>query len=401
MSVTPLGNLISWTKGRSIVASVTVGSVAATNLHVNAALTDDVTNQQFGDADFVACTNADATCTPVTTLPANSTQRLYLRPRVDTEPAPGKYVGTVQLVANEGKSDSAQLTIAVTSGYYRGLGIFFVALGTILSYAITIGVRNRMVRLQMLETVAAVRDRLTVVADQLAACSPAPAPTPITERSIGIVQGALKISTLDRANLLPRLWSLDPASYVNAAGFKDRMDQAAAWTTVISHVVNLGFAQIAHLNARKPAAPAAAAAALQANDQAIATAWGQIDALATNRSGAIEPAPDLATVDAAITLAVSTAQNVVGHIGGGPSDTADSERLVKQVNVLSFASWAVAALLTTLIGSYVMVISHNDFGRLNDLWLCLFWGLGLPTVTQLSQATPSTIAGTVGITLPK
>lgn len=401
LSVSPLGSQLSWTKGQSIVTSVTVGDVPATNLHVNAALTDDVTAKQFGDADLVACPTPDVKCTPVTTLPADTSQRLYLRPRLGTQPAPGKYVGTVQLVANEGKSDSAQLTIEVTTGFYIGLGIALVTLGTLLSFAITIGVRNRMVRLQMLQTVGAVSDRLGVVEDQLAACAPKPEPTPITTRAISIAHEALTIGALDRAGLLPRLWSLDPASFVNAAGFKDRVDQAAGWTTVLGHIVNLGFAQLVHIYANRPSGPAVAAATAQANDMAITTAWNQIDALATNQSGAIEAAPNLANVDAQIAAAVNGTQSIVGRIGGGPSGTIDSERLVKQVSILSFASWAVAALLTTLVGSYVMVVSHNDFGRLNDLWLCLFWGLGLPTVTQLSQATPSTIAGSVGITLPK
>lgn len=391
MSIAPLGSQIRWTKGASIVTSVTVGGTQATNVHVDASLTDDVTARQFGEADFIACPTPSSSCVPVTSLPANATQRLYLRPRADSAPAPGRYVGTIQLVADQGKSDAAQFTINVTSGFYIALGILFVALGTLLSLAVTVGVRNRMVRLQMLNAVTAVRDSLEAVEDQLNACDPKPEATPITARSIGIVRGALSIDELERANLLPRLWSVDPASFVNGANFKERIAQAAAWTTVLGHIVNLGFARIAQITA----------AAAQKNDAAILAAWRQVDALATNKSGAIEPAPDLAGVDNAINAAVNAAQSAVGPIGGGPPGTIDSERLNKQINMLSFASWAVAALLTTLVGSYVMVLSHNDFGRANDLWLCLFWGLGLPTVTQLSQATPSTIAGSIGITLPK
>jgi len=79
-----------------------------------------------------------------------------------------------------------------------------------------------------------------------------------------------------------------------------------------------------------------------------------------------------------------------------------SQRMQFQIEVLSWATWAVAALITVLVGSYLLVIANLDFGRASDLWLCFFWGLGLPAAgSQLSQATPSSLAGSLGINLVK
>jgi hypothetical protein len=424
--VAPLNSGFSWTEGQSIVTTVTVGPKPATNILVNAGLVDTATGAQFGGGDLVACQAVQADpkkpdCTPVTSLQPNTTQRVYIRPKSGMAPFPGKYTGTVQLTANEGKSDGAQFTINVTTGGYLALGVFMVALGTLLSMIVTVGVRNRMVRLQMIRSVEAVLSRLTIVELQLAGCKGDK--TPSTTITIGNVRTALSIGTLDAEGLLPRSYSVNAAGFADAADFKDRLDNAAAWVTVLGHVVNLGFAQLTHLagqtasiaaaagiRAATPgaAAGAGAAAALAAGNNmtsAIAAAWQEIDALAESKSGQFEPAPDLSATDTQIAGYVASvtavALTAAGPIGGGPSKAMDSERLNVQINVLSFASWALAALLTTLVGSYVMVLSHLDFGSPGDLWLCLFWGFGLPTVTQLSQATPTSIAGSVGVTLPK
>jgi hypothetical protein len=42
------------------------------------------------------------------------------------------------------------------------------------------------------------------------------------------------------------------------------------------------------------------------------------------------------------------------------------------------------------------MVSHLDFGRPGDIWLCILWDLGLPSVSQFAQATPSSLAGRLG-----
>lgn len=424
MSAIPVGSHVSWTKDFAIVAIVTVGPKTATNLQINPSLGDDVTHVQFGNGDLLACRNATGTCARVVGIYANKSVKLFLRPKAGAMPAPGRYAGTIQLVANEGKSDAASFTIDVTSGYHRALGVGLVALGTLLSLFITVGIRNRMVRYQMLQGVGAVSDRLVAVEKHLKPSFEKLGEQPNTTKSLALVNAALTVSALQKATLIPRAWALDPASFVSKAEFKTRLDNAAGWAVALGHVATLGLERLCDMETRVPAiahaAGDAAAAKLgaKAGDEesaraaaekdlstAIATAAHAIDRAAISKSGQFEPPPDLAALDKAIDDAIkpveALALNLGGPIGGAAPDTLSSERIAMQVNVLSITSWVVAALLTTMVGSYVMVFSHSDFGRLNDLWLCLFWGLGLPTVTQLSQATPTSVAGMIGVTLPK
>lgn len=395
LALTPLGSQISWSDHNAIVASATVIGAPATALIANVVLTDESTARQLGNADFDACANVIGRCQIVTTLPANSTSRVYLRPRASDAPSPGKYAGSIQLIAKEGKSDSAPFTVDVTSLSYQIAGILLVAFGTVLSLLTTVCVRNRLARKQMLLAAAAIRRRIADIERDIPALKPPTEAATETAKTAGLVRAALSTEQLDKASLLPRLWSIDAESIASSPNFKTRIDTGSAWALVLSHIVTLGFKPLVFLDDNKPAGTSQTAV------DGIRTTWKTIDALARSKSGAFEQAPDLAGVDADIEAALKAARSLMSPIGGGVGRATEEERLNMQINLLSFAGWAIAAMLTIMVGSYVMVISHLDFGRPTDLWLCLFWGLGLPTVTQLSQATPSTVAANVGVILPK
>lgn len=409
-NVVSLVSTLSWSVDRPIAAMVTVGPVPATNVVANAVLTDDATAVAFGAADMQVCMNRTGQCQRATGLAANQTYRLFLRPPADVQPMPGKYTGAITLISSEDKSAASQVTVHVTDSAHKALGVVSILVGVLLSFAVTIGVRNQLARKQLLAPAAELRDSFSAFAVRLAGLRCQGVAADNTTRCAREWKERLGDASLTRKSYVPGVFAI--AAPVAAAGqpYQKLLDNAGAWTAVLSRIIDNGLDPLSKLDLSQITAPAKQKTAADA----ISAAWRNIDAQAKTlgeRLAAATPdqpaAPALEALDSTISVEVRKAQAAYDGALGLVSDVAPvrrtaSQRLQFQIAVLSSATWAIAALFTVLVGSYVLVISNLDFGRVSDLWLCFFWGVGLPTAgSQLSQATPSSLAGSLGVNVVK
>jgi hypothetical protein len=407
-NVVSLGGIMSWSDDRPIAAVVTVGPVPATNLVADAVLTDETTATAFAAGDLQICTNRTGNCNQTTTLGPNRTYRLFLRPPADVRPSPGKYTGSIELIASEAQSAAANVTIYVTDCLHRFFGIFALLVGVLLSGGVTVGIRNQLARLQLLAPAVALRtafDALEKRAQPLK-CLGRGAKTTVAR--IDDWQKRLSDSSLERNSFVPGWLSITAPTATASQPYQQMLDNAGAWTIALAQIIDKGLAPLSKLstNGIDPAK-------LQAAQKAIADAWTAVDDLALPSDslgdGPAPPAPATAALDDAIAVQLAKANAALVTAGIGavalalsrPGATA-SEQLRFQIAVLGLASWIIAALLTGTVGSYILVFINLGFGTTNDLWACFLWGLGLPAVGgQLAQATPSSLASSLGVSLAK
>ncbi len=400
LNLLSMGGPLAWSDTTPIVAALQVGPVAATGVDLNAVLTDDATNERFAGGGLRICAEPTGTCTPVTALPANQTTKVFLRLRDDaTPPAAGKYVGTVEFYAKEGKASAGQLTITVTSWPQKIVGMALIALGLLLSFGFTIGVRNGLLRAQLLAPAAELRDRLGELQARLTALSSG-FETPLISGLLRTLRDQLSDKALEGANFVPGVFAPAFSPQANATLYQQFLDRVGAWSIALQHIIGQGLKPLAQMSTatvpdtQKPAIGAAFAAAVKT-----------IDGLAAIASPSDGPQP-IANIDQAIGAALDAVKTALANakvppVGGAVPVVSDSDHLRFQISVLSLALWVYAGLLSWVAGSFLLVLNHLDFGRPWDYAWCLGWGLGLPAASQLAQATPTTISASLGVTLAK
>lgn len=405
LDIVSLPAAVSWSKDQPIAATLMVGPVAASDIHVNALLTDDTTEKRFAGGALQLCENALADCKAITELPANTTKLAYLRPSNAARQAPGKYSGTVEIIASGNRGTPANIVVYVTNGCVKALGCLLLLVGIALSLGTTLFIRNRLARAQLLAPAAALLDAFRALDAELCkiVTHNVTAVTVNTQARIGDWRKSLSVDALENASLVPPWWSVNPVSPAISQTYQTLLDNAGAWSQVLTYLIASGFEPVAKYDFSKlPSAD-------QATEDAFTAVWTALDACAVPLAG--HAAPDIAGVVTVVKTQLAAAQTaynaalkVLPAAAPRLAEVAmpTSQHVRYQIAVLSLASWGVAALLTALVGSYALVFSHLDFGRTSDLFFCLFWGLGLPSTTAvLAQATPTSVAATVGVTLPK
>ena len=72
---------------------------------------------------------------------------------------------------------------------------------------------------------------------------------------------------------------------------------------------------------------------------------------------------------------------------------------VAAANLAAFIIWGSVSVLS---GALVLILINPAFGTAYDLAVCLAWGMGITAVgAQAGQLTPSTVAGSLGVKLPR
>ena len=74
----------------------------------------------------------------------------------------------------------------------------------------------------------------------------------------------------------------------------------------------------------------------------------------------------------------------------GPTTSPTPGQLRMEIAKIALLAWSFLAVVTVLLGSYVLVLSNNGFGSLGDYLLCFLWGVGIPVGAQMSPATSTT-----------
>jgi hypothetical protein len=84
------------------------------------------------------------------------------------------------------------------------------------------------------------------------------------------------------------------------------------------------------------------------------------------------------------------------------SEFPSAQEVLVQFQRISLAGWGISLVVTILAGLVVLVVTNHGFGTVMDYIKCIFWGLGLPFVTQqMQQLSPTSVFSTLKLSLPK
>jgi hypothetical protein len=425
LTVTGTSTPQSWADGEPLALNVTVGSVKATHVVLNALLKDDVSQHTLGQGALRLCFQAEGPCTAVEDLEASQSYRLYVRRPVrsvapdvppkpgqggapreeEIVPPPGKYAGALTLQAVEGASAAIPVTINVTSVGWQLLGILLIVAGVGLSLLITIFIRNRLALDQLIAPGLALRATLAEQAARARTLAFAGTPANLMAKHIGSWMSRLSRDELlkffDTSALTP------PAAKPD---YQALLDKAGAWTLAFASIIKDGLEPMS-VKFDLGKIPD------DKREQAVkdmTAEWDDIQALAAEANDPLPPAPTADKLSADIKGHLDAAADIykaalpathefLAKIDVTPAAARrDVERLRYEISQLNRLSWLISSVLTILVGAYVMVLSHPGFGRTDDLALCFFWGMGWAAAgAQLTQMTPSSIAGSFGINVVK
>jgi hypothetical protein len=306
---------------------------------------------------------------------------------------PGTYVGTVSIgAANAGDPKPIALTLYATSTEARVLGTAAVALGLLVSWLVTVLLRNSRQRADAMLPASALREELDRLCKDAAAAA----------RTLG--DGAIAEPVIQRANDIAADLTeekLDERGYLPSRSGNPFGNPTAPTTP---------YAQFIQDRAAEVGALAVLAAGL-ARLVALADRHEPRDVMAAARQIA-EVAGTLPTPDAArakvneiIALLAAPRQEaaLAGGFAGLDAPPLPSVRhVLLQRQLIDAGGWATWAVLTVAVGVYVLVLSNPGFGISLDYAKCFFWGLGLPFAgQQLQQLTPGSSASALAISVPR
>jgi len=382
---------ISLPPGEPIEISVAVQDVGATRIGLLQSSLLEQSRKRPVDGGWILCkkraTDPSACQSEDINLAPHSTQQLLLYPAKGSTLV-GKYMGNVTIGASEKpEGETLAMTVYGTPIEYRIAGVATIFIGVVLAWVLTVYLQSRLNRDQMLLLVTMLRDRFLSLQVILANRPPAAQSfdSPLTSAELDKSISALSEAQLEADSVLPRGFPLPfkPTAPTSEA-FTARVSEQNARFELLQQVIRIGLQEIWK---QIPAAPSVAQQA------AIETALTAADELSARK-----PAPASSVVDKALTETLATLHTALG--GGGAASSPkprSSSQISAEIRTLSKIAWLVFALVTTALGTYVLVLSNLGFGTCTDFLVCLFWGFGLPVGgAQLAQATTATASTALG-----
>jgi hypothetical protein len=363
--------------GDWIPVSVIVGPQRATNVKLlSASFTEKAMKNPIDTDGMKLCPDKTPACpTAIPSLAPYTSYPLWIGPVTK----PGTYdAGTVYVASDQkAEGDTAQITVYVSSIWWKLLGVGCVIAGVVLAWILTVFIRNRLGREQLRLAAVQVDERLSSLQGQLLTTT-ADVSKDQTLKQIAQQRGKLVDKELE-AHGLPGKWqAIWPAlGAPTVAEFRNYVQGVADWAAVLE-VITFGLLYIAAKwdsltpDQKKEASPIAA--------KIDALAWPSdvpaLDVVRQKVGDAIREFESILHPSAALLLA----------------DVQQSSREIAiEIQRLSIASWIVLGVITIALGAYVAVFNVPGFGTPLDLLAAFFWGLGLPAASQLSSATTSSV----------
>jgi hypothetical protein len=385
---------ISLPPGEPIQIDVTVQAVGATKIAVQETLLEQ-SQKRPAEGGWKLCNQrvTDLSTCKLEDLPPRARQQLFLYPATAGKLV-GKYMGNVTVSAAEkADGDTLAMTVYGTTSERRIAGVVAIFIGVCLAWLVTVYLQNLLNRNQLLLPVAILRDRFRSLEHELGN-KPEPAQTFLTPRTLGVIQAsiaALSEARLEANGLLPtRIPNPFKSVTPNADAFKQFISDQSALLELLQQVIRDGFQEI------WKQIPAVASLVQQT---AINTAVNAVEDIATET-------PPPSAHDVQTRLQTIRTQLATSLGGGGAAALAarprDADHISTEIRSLSRIAWLVLALVTTALGTYVLVLGNLGFGTCTDYLICLFWGFGLPVGgTQLAQATTATASTALGFSVPR
>jgi hypothetical protein len=402
---------VSIRPGFTFPLGVAVGPVEATGVKLlQPMLVEQSRLKPLGVSGLTLCRERNGTtCMEGFSLAANSPHEIWLR-SPDQGLPPGKFVGTLTIAATEKpEGDTVNVTFYSTSIWRQWLGVPAIMLGVFVAWFLTQFAHNRFNRDQLLMPAALLAQKAQSLQSTLRK-APVGATVANTEKALSRLLNVVSPPTLEDLGLIPRNV---PAPWTNpssqATNAQQLFQQVSDWLVALEAVICDGMV-IAWAELNVYATPAARFQ--------IVGAIGALDKLVNFTESAaplpLPPSPPFSTLN----------QNIAGILGGLNSSlqAAGAQSLVRQrqmaqalsqqastpqelsldIRRISIVAWLMIMLITTVVGSYVIIVQNLGFGLAADYFLCLFWGFGLPVGgNQLLNMTSTGVTTTLGVTVPK
>jgi hypothetical protein len=308
----------------------------------------------------------------------------------------GTFTGTIDLSA-AGSSDikSFPLTISHSELPKQWLGAALILLGVLISLFVGVVARSVVARSEAMMPARRVLDILDTIEKKLQECGGASQMQSL-RNGIDGVRFALSKQGLRQAGYISSVFgsplrTTTPADY---AGFIQRQsDQVNAY----GRIVEEGVCKAIGISKGLGSSPA------PDKVQLVSDAFFKLDKLAAT------PPTDIVTIITnvkiiidALRASLTTLPAAASRKAGDSASLPTIAHLLFTVDSVNIGVWVLWAIITTAVGSGVLIFQNHGFGEPMDLLKCFLWGIGMQVAgQQFQQLTPSAIGTPLGITLPK
>jgi hypothetical protein len=391
--VFPPGGVQAWSPGTPLVVTVSMGAAPATHLLARSTLMEVHSNQLFGGGVLTVCSKPLLSdCRAIEEVAAGQPVQLYLHPKYP--PGPGKYIGTVQLFAAEGRSEPAPVTVYVTGWAWKFWGLVALSLGLAASLALTVGVRNGLQRVQLLAPAAALKDAFAELEGRLASQTDRVAGARETIRAW---RDNLSTPQREAAGYVPRRFSLLAPSDGKTAAYQDWLNRGSVAVSALDWLLS-GFQALATAERKLP---------VEADGMVRGTleaAWSEMDALSCNARSDLPDAVVTPDIDAEIAEILEQLHRRLGTPSAErlmPPARRKPERIRFPVTTYGLTTWIFVAAVTFIVAAYTLVLGRLEFGRAQDYVVAFLLAFALPSVAaQLAQLSPNALAASMGVARP-
>ena len=332
------------------------------------------------------CAEEKGACSLPEVIPAQRSSSLFLRMKDEDRPN-GSYKGMVYLASDsrpEAKAFSIDVLSTSTCAHFVGGAL--ILFGVALAWCVNVYLRARSSRLSALLVATIAKEKMETLSADVSKVKQAMGVN-LDDLNNWMQTEILNLTEqhLDSVNALPSKLAAFYKPFDDSQ-FKLAMTKADTNITIFSTLVHDGLDVLLarwEKNLPAPTRPAIKSAAESLNKPSL---------------------HDDAEARALVNAALASTNPPAAALGDSASQLTQrtSEQLAVRIQRVDAFAWIVYAILFTLAGIIVLILRAPGFGTPIDLIYCLFWGFGLPIATdKLSQLTPSTLATTFGITLPK
>lgn len=384
------------------------GNAGVTGLRLVLDPVEQQTKRSLAKGGWKLCKTTTPTCNdePIS-LPTAGVHKLWAVPTTVGELELGKYEGMLTVASSDKSSgESVSFSVNVSSRRVQLWGLIVILAGTVLATYVTVFVRLKAARNDMLEAAVPLRevhDNIKAALDRAGGVEHAKR----TAAALNDVNKQLSDAALESKGLPTRIPSPWPARLNDAARlelFKRHVETQAVRLAALDVLVNAGIVALA------AARQSYGTTLTQAQLEAFTAALQHIDAFASK-----EPFPPLATLTPMVDAAVEKFRAILAHddsqiasstaFATAAAFAADEPRTLQVLRLrmarTSLAVWVLVLLVTVLTGAYSLILTNPGFGTELDLLTCFFWGLGLPTGAALASATTSTVSTAFNVTRPQ
>jgi hypothetical protein len=306
-------------------------------IHFVAGPFTETTRFQSLQLKWCLAASPEGPCIRSLSLPANQPREAWLIAEGAGEA--GSYLGQFHFVAETGDSVSRQMTINISSRWWRRAGIAALLLGIALSFGISIWIPHSRDRDLALRPFVLMRARVDEAALDLPAGS-----FPGIHQRIEEVRRDTEARRLKERGMVP---GRIPGPPLSAASLEERNKEAARLEELVAGIESL------------------AAAARRTSDPDKRAKLDELGADPTFPRNLESQMPRALGRNAAA--------------GFARSATLTPSRLVSREEARNGVAWAVWAAISALVGYFLMIDADQAFGGWLDVAAVLLWALGVTT----------------------